>query len=347
MALFNGGQQFMKTILVTGATGFAGSNFTRWADEIVVRQSANDLQPAVRIIKQGRRTGAKGCYLCDLSQSAQTKQLLKETKPDVIFHFAGCVPYAQRQTPATVFNRDNALVIENLVEATQASGKQPHIIFPSTAALYKVEGIRAGTESHAQRTHFAREETAQRAEELASPYAKSKALAELALRTYTGPWTIVRKPTIIGANDRRGSFLYVLAQHVLEGTAPKESNLQRCSDYLHMDDASHALWGLMDNQRTFGRILNIGSGQAVTGYAAWAFMRKTSPFPVVTVGDAQEKPQEAYAGVILHTGKHRALTGFAAEKSFEEICTTVWSDIKSRPDPRAYLQAMLAKPAVV
>lgn len=120
----------MKTVLVTGASGFAGSHFiAQYGDEykILATYHKNQIHDAKALTIQ-----------INLAQKEKVKELVQKTKPEVILHLAG-----KAKTWQTTLNElieDNVIVTQNILDAVleikETENYQPKIIIISSAEVY-------------------------------------------------------------------------------------------------------------------------------------------------------------------------------------------------------------------
>ncbi len=107
------------TILITGATGFVGSNLLRRLVHyskkihIIVRKSSNfwrisDVLPKVKL------------QYIDLLDTKEVKKAVKFINPTVIFHLANRVLYQSKSPPFTELYKNNILGTINLIDALES-----------------------------------------------------------------------------------------------------------------------------------------------------------------------------------------------------------------------------------
>jgi nucleoside-diphosphate-sugar epimerase len=280
----------------------------------------------------------------DLANRENVTEVLTRHSPDVIMHFAGRVPLASRHITENEFINSNAGTTEALVDVASSLRQKPHIILPSSAAVYPPGGVVCDFKTASLNVIYARTSDAMPSAALKSPYAKSKALSEEILRTYTGNWTILRKPTVIGKNDRRGNFLQLVALSILEKKELPTDRLERCSDYIGIEDVFRATMASASNSNSYHQVMNVGSGQATTGHMVWAAMLKAATLKGRDVSFAA--PPEsgikvgAFAGTILDIEDTKRLIQYEPQTSISHLCGVVWGDVLRRNSPQKYLRAL-------
>lgn len=119
----------MKKVLVTGATGFAGSFLS---DHLV--QMGYEVYGTS--LTSQNQTGQAKIYKLDLLNKKATEQLILEVKPEIIFHLAALT------SPAESFNDPEKIIINNItseiniLEAVRANNISSRIMIISTAEVY-------------------------------------------------------------------------------------------------------------------------------------------------------------------------------------------------------------------
>ncbi len=102
-------------LLVTGATGFVGYHFARYA-----KQQGYELACTVRASSDTKALEELGVNLltCDLQNREAFDESLKSFQPDVIVHCAGCVS----APTVDAFSESNVQVTQNVCEAALKQG---------------------------------------------------------------------------------------------------------------------------------------------------------------------------------------------------------------------------------
>jgi len=334
------------TVLVLGKNGYFGSNFFQWH-----RQWQQE-NPNYRFVFHPNDGLERNYTGWDLADYPNVVNLFMNAKPDVVLNCVGRVPFQNKRTSLENFMRGNSMVMANIVMAASTLKNRPHIIYPSTAGMYPVGGIQAQYQNAAREIIYAKEGDL-RSDPL-NAYVGSKLMAEALLEGYEGPWTILRKPTVIGLDEKRGNFLQQLALYLLEQRLPEgerkqvlgPQHLQRCSDYVAATDVCGAMMASVTHPQAARHIINIGSGNPTTGYQALAGMVAAAAalgytFPIdLDAVCASQRLQEAYPGTVLDIAKARQLLDYQPQVPLDEIFATICRDSFSRPEPLAYLHAM-------
>ncbi|MBX3741685.1 MAG: NAD(P)-dependent oxidoreductase [Akkermansiaceae bacterium] len=159
-------------ILITGASGFVGGSFMRWAER----------HPDVCVHGIGRRKLAMANYTsCDL-----TKPLELEQTPDVIIHAAArSAPWGSLQE----FRRQNVTATENVVDFCVRKGVK-HLIYISSSSVFYRE---ADQEGMTEETPIG--------PDFVNHYARTKYEGELAARKFPGRVVVLRPRAVFGEGD--------------------------------------------------------------------------------------------------------------------------------------------------
>lgn len=212
-------------ILITGSRGFVGDSFGRFAakagHEILGVSRSSQPEP-----------GWPGRHFQADAASTDLSEVIRDFAPDLLVQAAGSASVAASIADPIGDFRASAVTLTNVLDGVRRSGREPLVVFPSSAAVY---GNPAALPV---------EEDAQCAP--ISPYGFHKLSCEIFAREYAacfGVSTVVcRLFSVFGERQRRllVSELYEQfaggAESVeLQGTG-KESR-----DFLHVDDLSHAI----------------------------------------------------------------------------------------------------------
>ncbi len=171
----------MSQALVTGATGFVGSNLVEQ-----LRSRGWDVNCLVRDSNRAQHLGDLGAKLSpgELGDRKSLDQAMKDC--DVVYHVAARV-HALNESQ---FQRDNVTGTRNVVEACAACDNIPTLVYVSSLA--------AGGPSQPGQPKSEADE-----EHPVSSYGESKLAAERVLQTFAGkvPVSIVRPPIVFGQRD--------------------------------------------------------------------------------------------------------------------------------------------------
>jgi GDP-4-dehydro-6-deoxy-D-mannose reductase len=145
-------------VLATGISGFAGSHLA----DFLLQLSGQPLDIYGTYyredIEQSHLRGVLSrlnLTSCDITNSQALKELLRNSKPDVIFHLAGISYVPQAEQEKTAAFQINAAAVHHLLEGVSEIVPKARVILISTSEVYgKVSPEEVPlTESHAVRPH--------------------------------------------------------------------------------------------------------------------------------------------------------------------------------------------------
>ena len=184
----------MRTVLLTGATGFVGSQLMP-----VLRGAGWRVRAAVRSGRDALPDGVEPVLVGDLSDAPDLRGALDGA--DAVIHLAGRA-HVMRETAAdadAAFHRANVEASRRLARQAAASGVR-RLVFVSSV---KVNGERTGDRPFAEADPPAPEDA----------YGRSKWAAEQALREIaaaTGLEVVVIRPPLVYGPGVKGNFLRLL-----------------------------------------------------------------------------------------------------------------------------------------
>lgn len=204
----------MPRSLVTGATGFVGSNLVGH-----LRQQGWDVRCLVRDVQRAKHLEQLGAELA-LGQLDDFESLVRAAADvDVVFHVAGRVQAFTDQQ----FTADNVEGTRNVAQACAEASRPPVMIFISSLA--------AGSPSRPGESRVEEDE-----DRPISAYGESKLAAERAAAALAEevPLSIVRPPIIFGPRDRSSLSLFrgvqLLRLHLVPGLRRFPVSLVHVSD---------------------------------------------------------------------------------------------------------------------
>ena len=244
----------MKTALVTGASGYLGSQLCktlkREGYRIVGLDNRHTTNQYIDIF-----------YPCDVLDSENLNVLFGKIKIDIVFHLAGKIEVGESVQQPTMYMLNNTAGTIVLLDVMRKHGVE-YIVYSSTAGLYK-SGMEKLTEEHTLCPSN-------------NPYAASKYSAELAIQSSGIKHVIFRYFNLAGA-DTDGEFGedHVPETHLIPRILQNLNNFTvygddfqtpdgTCvRDYVHVEDVSDAHI-LAANHLFHGKqnlTVNLGTGQ--------------------------------------------------------------------------------------
>lgn len=266
--------------LITGGCGFVGSNLAaevlKRGEELIVFDNLFRFGSGQNL-EWLRKQGEFKFYPFDIRNNNDVETVIKDVKPDVIFHLAGQVAMTTSiQNPRLDFET-NTLGTHNLLEAVRKYSPASMILYSSTNKVYG--DLEYLTYEETTTRYVCKEYPNGFDESLQldfhSPYGCSKGAADQYLLDYYrmfGIRTVVfRHSSMYGGNQHAtydqgwvGWFIQK-ALEIKNGTAKEQftisGNGKQVRDVLHASDVVNLYFKASENiERTKGQAFNIGGG---------------------------------------------------------------------------------------
>jgi dTDP-glucose 4,6-dehydratase len=299
-----------KSILVTGAAGFIGSNFVRWwlerhpDDHVVALDKLTYAGDPRNLDGLGVRLAV--CDICDLDPTAR---LLAEEQIDTVVNFAAESHNSLAVVDPGRFFRTNVLGTQSLLEASRRHGvsRFHHV---STCEVYgdlPLDSADAFTEESPYRPR--------------TPYNASKAAADHAVRAYFEtfgvPVTITNCSNNYGPQQFPEKVIPLFVTNALdERELPLYASTQNQREWLHVDDHCRAIELVLEQGRV-GETYNVGSGveRSIEEIADLALGLTGKPESLKTIVPDRPGHDRRY---LLDSTKLRRELGWEPEVSFED-----------------------------
>lgn len=244
-------------ILVTGGSGFIGTNF--------INMMLEGTQKVINIDKNipGQRskivTPNRIDYLLDLRGKVAPRiaSLIDEYNPDWIVHFAAESHVDTSIIAPIAFEENNVMGTINILEAMRIAKWKPMLLHVSTDEVYGSLGL--GEDNAPFMEHDAFHPN--------SPYAASKAAAECFVRaygtTYNIPYIITRSSNNYGPHQLTEKMIPKAITNVIQGKkVPLYGRGLNERDWIHVMDNCRGIRSVM-NYGMVGEAYNIGGSNCI------------------------------------------------------------------------------------
>ncbi len=246
-------------VLITGVGGFAGSHLADYAAGRTDVQLFGILRDLEKDENIRQLNGKIELSTCDITDFQSVFKVIKEIKPDIIFHVAGqaFVPSSFEHAAETF--KTNVIGTINIFEAVKASDVSPRIIVVTSGEVYgETFGVPA---LHSE----------QSIPQPVNPYAASKTSVDYIAQTYKkyeGLNIVIARPfNHTGPRQKPNFVCSSLAKQIVtiqKTKGPKilrVGNIKARRDFTDVRDMVRGYWMLsqIDNKHNF--IFNLCSGR--------------------------------------------------------------------------------------
>lgn len=246
-------------VLITGIGGFAGSHLA----DYVVNHTNSELFGILRDLEKDDNLrqieGKVQLATCEIADFQSVFKVIKEIKPDIIFHVAGqaFVPSSFEHAAETF--KTNVIGTINIFEAVKASEITPRIIVVTSGEVYgETFGLPA--------LH-----TEQSIPQPVNPYAASKTSVDYIAQTYKkyeGLNIVIARPfNHTGPRQRPNFVCSSLAKQIVtiqKTKSPKilrVGNIKARRDFTDVRDIARGYWMLSQIDNKHNYIFNLCSGK--------------------------------------------------------------------------------------
>lgn len=239
-------------VLVTGAAGFAGRHLCRR-----LLETGHDVV-GTALHEEELANGAHALVQCDVADEAAVRELLRQTRPDAVFHLAAVTSVQEASHAPEAAFATNVRGTRNLIEITIANAPAATFVAISSAEVYgpvRPEDLPVRETQPAAPVHL---------------YGETKAAVESLCRTYAGRLRIIllRPFNHIGPGQSPQFVVSSFARQIAEIEAGRTEpvlhvgNLDAERDFTDVRDVADA-YCLALERCAPNTPYNICSGQAV------------------------------------------------------------------------------------
>lgn len=252
----------MKSVLITGASGFIGSSLTekllkRGNHQIIGVDNFDDYyDKSIKVVnlKSALSNSDFTFYELDIRDAHSLIDIFQIAKPDVVIHLAakaGVRPSIQ--DPMGYFDV-NVRGTLNVLEAMRISGTKK-MIFASSSSVYGNGKVVPFNED-------------MNVDNPISPYAASKKAGELLCHTYHHLYDMdifcLRFFTVYGPRQRPDLAIHKFTKAIIEGTEiPFYGDGTTRRDYTHINDIVHGISNAIDRLKGY-EVINLGESQTTS-----------------------------------------------------------------------------------
>ncbi|MGD8191262.1 NAD-dependent epimerase/dehydratase family protein [Brevibacillus ginsengisoli] len=245
-------------IIVTGGAGFVGSHVVpklQSEHEVLIIDSLHsyyDPRWKQRRLEKLLTHPQVDWDKMDVCNQKGLRDVFQSFRPDIVIHLAA-IPGVQASLldPAAYVDVDVKGTVNLL--ALSHEYQVSRFVFASSSSVYGTQGTRPCEESEGL--------------EPISPYAASKAAAEMYCQTYQRlyglPVTIVRPFTVYGPEQRPDMALWTFAKQIWEGKPITLYGDDIGRDYTYVEDTARGIVKAALMEKAVNRIYNLGSGRVV------------------------------------------------------------------------------------
>ena len=257
----------MKTILLTGGTGFVGANLAR---RLIERGDRVNLlvRPGYAPWRIATIRDDISLHVVDLRDRERLRETVRRVKPDWIFHLAACGAYCWQNDIQQILST-NVNGTANLVQACLSAGFD-HFVNAGSSSEY---GFKRGAPSENERL------------EPNSHYAVAKAIGTQYCRIAgirgKRKVTTLRLYSVYGPFEEPRRFIPTLLVNALHKRLPCLVDPETARDFIFVDDFVDACLRVAGSERIGpGVVFNVGTGISTTIGQAVDMVKQILQLPV-------------------------------------------------------------------
>ncbi len=248
----------MRTVLITGAEGFAGSHVLTHLRNRGYEAVAGVRNRARKLTLERQNIRA---LVCDVTDAINVARVVASVRPDGIIHLAGIARPADAADEPLLAYQSIVTAWANILDAVRRSVPRARLVLASACDVYGDAGRDGGALSE------------ERSPQPVSTFGSLKRTAENIAHTFYRDYhlnvTIARPFHYLGAHQPTRFFFGAVAQQLASWEASASGrelalpDLSCQRDLLHVQDVAAAYTRLLEDGRP-NEIYNICSGQAYT-----------------------------------------------------------------------------------
>jgi len=271
----------MKTILITGISGFVGGHFTQYLlneRPYYVIHGLSRSKPSLDFIQHPDQTiGSCTFHQCDLLDSSKVDAIIGEIQPDYILHLASFSSVAQswKEPLASFLNNTNAFL--TVVEAVRVQGLKTRILSVGSSEEYGI--VKGNDLPLTEKNRLAP----------ANPYAVARVSEEYLAQIYTNGYHLdiccTRSFNHIGPGQSDQFVVSSIARQFAEIAIHHKKPVIKIGvgsiirDFIDIDDVITAYMAILE-QGVTGEVYNVCSGRGNSIYDIVRFFSELTHIPV-------------------------------------------------------------------
>jgi dTDP-glucose 4,6-dehydratase len=302
------------SVLVTGITGFIGSNVARrLVDEgydvyglvrHVSRAELRSLEPVL-----DRIHFVEG----DLGEYHSVRSSIASTSPTAVIHLGAITPVRHSYEDPFPYAKVNFEGTMNIVHATLETSPNTKVVAASTAEVY-------GWQPHEPIPEDAKPNPS-------SPYGVSKVAADayvrMAMRTYGLKATILRCNNTYGRVGEKGFFVEYVISSMLANNTVHVGEPHHIRDYMFVKDHVDAYLRALENENATGEVFNVSPGNPISNMELVRTVARITGFGGKVIEGSYPpgypvRPASDTDYIVLRSEKIRSQLGWKPSVTIEE-----------------------------
>ena len=246
------------SVLITGVTGFIGSNLARRlvADGygvygLVRHVSRNDINQLGAAAEKIRFVEG------DLCEYHSVRSAIASTSPIAVIHLGALTPVRHSYEDPFPYAKINFEGTMNVAHAILETSPNTRMIAATTAEVY-------GWQPHEPISEGVKLNPS-------SPYGVSKAAADsylqMAVKIYGLKATVIRANNTYGRAREKGFFVEYVVSSMLANKTVYVGTPEHIRDYMYVDDHVEAYMQAFEREEAIGQVFNVSPGNSCTNLA--------------------------------------------------------------------------------